>query len=154
VNRVPRPAQAHRPANAEVRAARAYGGIVRINRPEHAVWGLRLLAEAGELTPVHVDAPSAPSDVGYAERLVYEGFQFLLGVKWLYEYGAPSAFAWRFASAWSGVSARHAGAAINKLRTRELLEVVGMHGKTPLYLPGIGKTRATWPGERHSPLAT
>ncbi len=122
----------------EVRAALAYGEPRCLNRPEKAVWHLRLLAEAGIVSPVAVgDVP--PHLTGVARR-VFEGFLLLLGLRWLCEPGAPTAFTRAFARAWCGVGERQAGDALRDLVRSGLLRVVDAHvagAKTlRLFLPG------------------
>jgi hypothetical protein len=120
----------------EVRAAQAYGEVRRLHGPEMATWRMRLLVEAGILRAVAVGAPAMPADApGYVHQ-VYGSFLYLLGCKWLYRHGAPTAFSRGFASAWCGVGERQAGDAIQHLTAAGFMRCVGKVGRMPLYLPG------------------
>lgn len=119
---------------AEVRASRAYGRVVTLSDPgrgryssELAVWTQRLLVETGLLRPADVPMRELPKGVTPCVRKVYEGFRLLLGCKWLYRPGEPTTFAWRFASAWCGVSERHAGDAIQELMRLGIIYRAGSH---------------------------
>ena len=119
---------------AEVRASLAYGSTVKLRGPEKATWHLRLIVEAGFATPACVELSPLPNGASNAVRRVYDGFKLLLGCKWLYDYGAPTAFSWRFAAAWCGLSERHTGGAITDLLRLGIIQVVSRYPMT-LYLP-------------------
>ena len=118
----------------EVFAAQAYGKVVNLRGPELATWQLRFLVETGFAEAVQVEMRPLPAAASRCVRSTYEGFKLLLGCKWLYEYGAPTAFSWRFAAAWCGLSERHAGSAITDLVRLGIIRVVGRYPMT-LYLP-------------------
>ncbi len=120
----------------EVRAALAYGRVRRLAPPELATWGWRLLVEAGILRSAPVPSIALPPSVRTAVRRVHEGFLLLLGCKWLYAPGEPTAFSWRFAAAWCGLSERHAGEAIRELLHTGALRQVGQHRSAAIFLPG------------------
>jgi hypothetical protein len=96
----------------DVRASLACGRAVRLPRPSVATWQLRLLVEAGLLTPYPVPARRLSPGAPPAARTVYEGFRFLLACKWWHTPQAPTAFSWRFAAAWCGLGERHVGDAM------------------------------------------
>ncbi|HEY8394948.1 MAG TPA: bifunctional DNA primase/polymerase, partial [Thermaerobacter sp.] len=128
---------------AEVFAAQRTGHVRKLRgRPEHVVWVWRLAIEAGVIEPAKVEAPAPPADLRPAERKLYESFLLLLACKWRYEPGAPTAFSWRFAAAWAGLSERHAGEAMRELLRRGLIRKVGEHKPArgrpqALFLPGL-----------------
>lgn len=100
---------------AEIRAFQAYGKIKELNKPEHALWALRLLVETGHVQPAFVDVPGIPENVPITVRKFYEGFVLLLACKWLHTPGEPTACTWGFSAAWCDVSERKAGAAMKYL---------------------------------------
>jgi len=120
----------------DVRASLAYGQAVRLRGPSVATWQLRLLIEAGLLTPYPVSARPLPAAVRPAIRMVYEGFLLLLGCKWWHTPEAPAPFAWRFAAAWCGVAERHVGEAMHWLLVQGWLRQVGRYRGLALFLPG------------------
>jgi hypothetical protein len=65
----------------------------------------------------------------------YQGFIHLLACKWLYNYGKPSTFSWRFAAGWCGVSERMAGEAIQWLLKHHYLRITGKHQRTAVFEP-------------------
>ncbi len=125
---------------AEVRASLAYKEATKLSPSNLAVWHLRMLVESGFAVPAAVNMPSLPTDASNALRKIYDGFRLLLECRWLYTYGAPTPFTWRFAAAWCGVSERHAGEAIKKLLGLGIIrkiESFKIHGKSiTLFLPG------------------
>jgi hypothetical protein len=109
----------------EVQASLAYGETCWLQDAEMWVWQMRLLVEANVVPPALVRArPLAPS-VRRAYRQVYAGFQHLLACKWLLKPGKPTAFAWRFAAAWCGVSTPLVGEARRWLLQQGYLRQVG-----------------------------
>lgn len=123
----------------EVYASQAYGVARKLNKPELTTWQLRLLVQTGLVKPAEVRMPPLPSNAKPSVQRVYEGFRLLLQCKWVYEYGAPTAFSWRFASAWCGISERHAGPAIQELLRSQIIRIVGHHRRMgrpmALFLP-------------------
>src|SRR5215472_13812461 len=120
----------------DVRASLAYGRALRLRGPSVATWQLRLLVEAGLLTPYPVSARPLPAAVRPAVRQVYDGFVFLLGCKWWHTPQAPAPFSRRFAAAWCGVVERHVGEAMHWLLAQGWLSQVGRHKHMALFLPG------------------
>ncbi|NIM04098.1 MAG: hypothetical protein GTN65_00385 [Armatimonadetes bacterium] len=143
---------------AEVLASQAYGKAVKLNRPELAAWTLRQLVEIGFLAPAPVPYVDLPAGATQAVSKVYEGFRLLLGCKWLHTPGAPSAFSWRFASAWCDVTYRLAGDAIKYLLGSGHLLPAGKQTRRgrelTVFLPGtvrdvtIRKVKTVFPGAR------
>lgn len=116
---------------AEIRAMQAYGKEIELRAPEIATWKLRLLVETGCLQPVTVQAPELP-DILEKKRTVkqvYKGFKFLLGCKWIYTPNVPTAFSYRFATAWCGVSDKTVRAAMKQLEAWGLIKREGKAGK-------------------------
>jgi hypothetical protein len=122
---------------ADVYAARVTGTVRPLRGPELATWKLRLLVQAGLAVPAPVALPLLPPSADIVARRVYEGFRLLLACKWLYAPGEPTAFSWRFAAAWSGVSQRAAGAALHQLLRAGIIRTAGTWKHTTLFLPGV-----------------
>jgi hypothetical protein len=120
----------------EVRASLAYGETCWLRDAEMWVWQMRLLVEAEVVLPTLVKARPLPPSVRPAYHRVYEGFQRLLGCKWLLKPGEPTAFAWQFAAAWCGVSMPHVGAAMGWLLQRGYLRQVGQYKRMALFQLG------------------
>lgn len=124
----------------EVRASQAYRRATKLESFELAVWGLRLLWEAGMVTPARLPAHTVPTNLRPTVKKVYDGFLVLLGLRWLHTPGMAAPFAWRFASAWCGVGERQVGKAIPELLRLKLIRVAGSHGsghrKVTLFLLG------------------
>ena len=118
-----------------VRAYQAYGEIKSLGKPELTTWSLRLLCESKVLKPESIRLESLPPDAPTYVQKVYEGYCYLLAVKWLHSPNQPTPFTWRFASAWCGVSQRTAGEAIKWLLAHGYLIASGQHGNTTLFLP-------------------
>lgn len=112
----------------EVYASQKYGYVKRLSGPEMATWAIRLLVDAGIARPAAVCLPALPSSYRGVIRKIYDGFKLLLGCKWLHTAGAPTAFTWRFAAAWCGVSERHGAQAIKKLLAEGYLQGAGSVG--------------------------
>jgi hypothetical protein len=120
----------------EVRASLAYGETCWLQDAEMWVWQMRLLVEASIVPPALVRARPLPPAVRPAYHRVYEGFQRLLGCKWLLKPGEPTAFAWRFAAAWCGVAMPHVGAAMRWLLEQGYLRQVGQYKRMALFQLG------------------
>lgn len=131
---------------AEVRASQAYGRVVSFTRskPEHATWKLRLLIEAGVISPAPAEVAPLPRDASSDLIRLYDGFQRLLQAKWRYRHGEPTPFAWRFASAWCGLTARQVKKAMTEALQAGLWHedsTYRAYGKEmSLFLPGAGKS--------------
>jgi hypothetical protein len=119
----------------DVRASLAFGWAVRLRGPSVATWQLRLLIEARILAPYPVPARPLSPDVRPAVRRVYAGFRLPLACKWWHTPQAPTAFSWRFASAWCGLGERHVGAAMRWLLAQGFIREVGRHRQMALFLP-------------------
>jgi hypothetical protein len=100
---------------------------------------MRLLVEAGVVPPALVPARPLPPGVRPAVRKLYAGFQRLLGCKWLLKPGEPTAFAYRFAGAWCGVSLPYVSASLTWLLQQGYLRQVGKHKGMALYQLGEGR---------------
>ncbi len=133
---------------AEVFASQHYGHAVKFSnrwgkvQPELAVWKLRLLVETGLVEPLPgaLRAIAAlPSGASPTAKKVYDGFCYLLGCKWLHTHGAPTAFTYRFASAWCGVKETQARDGIRELVERSIIVRSGLQVRPPLYGPGPGE---------------
>ncbi|MBI4852244.1 MAG: bifunctional DNA primase/polymerase [Acidobacteria bacterium] len=124
----------------EVYAAQAYGEVRQLNKPELAVWHLRLLVEAKLLQPVEISSYKLSENSRPLVKKLYEGFLLLLGCKWLYSPNSPTTFSHRFAAAWCGISECNVGEAMAELlkikAIKKVGEVVGSFGKKmSLFLP-------------------
>ena len=97
---------------AEVRASIADGTVRKFagkkGKPEHIVWRLRLLAEAGLLELPKVDHRPLPPDAPKAARSVYAGYLERLAINWVSFPGQPIMFTWRFSAVWYSLSQRKA----------------------------------------------
>jgi hypothetical protein len=103
-----------------------------LGKPELAVWRLRLAAEVGKVEPVRFDAPAV------ARRLepLWNGFLYLLGIRWKVSPGEPAPFTRRFAAAWCGVSEWEARDGVAELCRLGLLAPAGRDPRgTRLWLP-------------------
>jgi len=121
----------------EVRASLAYAEPRWLWEAETWVWQMRLLVEAGVVPLVPMRARSLPPGVRPAVYKVYAGFQWLLGCKWLLKPGEPTAFAWRFAAAWCGISKPdYVGEALTWLLRHGYLRRVGQYKRMALYQLG------------------
>ena len=118
-----------------MRASLACGQAVRLRGPSVATWQLRLLIEARILAPYPVTARPLPPDVRPAIRTVDAGLRFRLACKWWHTPQAPTAFSWRFASAWCGLGERHVGEAMHWLLAQGFLRQVGQYRGMALFLP-------------------
>lgn len=116
---------------AEVYASIMYGEQMHLSGPEHAVWKLRLLVELGYATPYKVQAKELPKSLQDDEhvKIVYEGFQYLLACKYLYEPNRATAFSYRFGGAWCGIDKMYVQQAFKKLMAFGLIECVGQEGE-------------------------
>jgi hypothetical protein len=118
----------------ELRASLAYGEARWLGKAETWTWQMLLLLEAGVVPPAPVQARPLPPGVRPAVRKVYEGFQHLLACKWLLKPGEPTAFTWRFAAAWCGLSnPDFAGQALQALMKGGYIRQVGMYKRTALF---------------------
>jgi len=126
---------------AEVYASQHYNEVKSLNGPEQAVWGLRLLVDAGIIEPAKVELEPLPDGIKPAVKKVYEGFKLLLGCKWLHSPNEPTAFTWKFASAWCNLSMQHLGKAMKELLSMGYIKEAGKmksgRGRAmKLWLPG------------------
>ncbi|MGI8588312.1 MAG: bifunctional DNA primase/polymerase [Chloroflexia bacterium] len=106
-----------------------------LSDPEITTWHLRLLVETGYVRPASVDLRPLAPGASYTLLKVYDGFKLLLGCKWLYEFGQPTAFAWRFAAPWCGVAINTCRDAMAELLRQHIIKGVGHHRGTNLWLP-------------------
>lgn len=94
-------------------------------RAEHATWALRLLADCGILEVEEIQAKELNSQLAKKPTVkkVYDGFIRLIQVKKLYDkQQETTAFSYRFASAWCGVSLESARQAMNQLEAFGYIE--------------------------------
>lgn len=120
----------------EVCASIAYGKAVKLGRPEHATWRIRLLVKAGILQPYPVALNPLPEGAPGTVKKCHSGFRFLLGCKWRYKPNAPTPFSRKFAAAWCGISESSAQTAIHELQnTYKIIRIVDQHGFLRLWLP-------------------
>lgn len=121
---------------AEVRAAWAYGSPRRVDGVERVIWYRRLWHETAliEVEPVELRVlgdSSAPANA----QSVYDGFGYLLALRWLTTPGAPAPYARVFAGAWCGISEMQAQRSIAWLVDSGALKVVCKQKRTRLFLP-------------------
>ena len=112
----------------------------RIFGVQAATWWARLANDARLVEVSPPALPALPSDAPQAPRRVAEGFALLLGLRAAH-FGdlAPAPFSWRFASAWTGVSHRHAGAALTYLQRHGVMHKADSTNTVTLY--GAGPDR-------------
>ena len=103
---------------------RSEEGGLRVT-PEHAVWALRLLVEAGLVKGADVPHRKLPDDASPTVRRVYEGFVLLLRCKHLHTPGAATPFTWSFAACWCGVDSRTARDAMRYLLQEGFVQEAG-----------------------------
>lgn len=116
---------------AEVYASQRYKEKRKINSAELATWSLRMLVEAGILETKPLDAPELPETLRKkkAVNTLYEGFKQLLTVKKLYaEEQNKTAFSFRFAAAWCGLSTPTVQNAMTQLQAFNYIQLVGKEG--------------------------
>lgn len=122
---------------ADLYASRVLGREVRLqHKPLLTVWWLRALVAAKFLEPAEVPRCPMPLDVRPALRTLYEGWLLLLGCKWLYDPGKPSAFSVRFAMDWCGLSSHTVQEGFDQLIRQGYLRRAGHYQGMPLYVPG------------------
>jgi hypothetical protein len=108
----------------------------KLNGPSFITWGIRLLVDAGVLPAYPVKAPKLKGEFSHTEQVLYEGFQLLESVKWLYEI-APTPFTWEFAATWCGLPKSQVEQGMPKLIGKGYFRNVGdlSHG-TALFVLG------------------
>ena len=125
-----------------LKAGEAGEGVERLPAPSFLVWSLRLLRDAGVIESVKLEAPRLPEKVSEAVRIVYEGFQDLLSLKFLVDARDPSPYTWRFAQSWVGLPRRAVEMAMRWLLSCGYIRFVkyysgeGVAGKIMLFLLG------------------
>lgn len=120
----------------EVFASQHYGKAVKLNKPEMAVWGIRLLVEAGIIElPVLESAPLPPGKHPDSLLRVWEGFRYLLAVKKAYSgHIEATAFTEKFAPIWCGVGIRGYKNSIKTLQELKYLTIAGKLHRQNLYI--------------------
>lgn len=116
----------------EVYASLKYKEPKKLNGPELATWGLRLLVDAGILAVQPIQAPELPPELAKKKAVVktYEGFKHLLAVKRLYDDTQNrTAFSFRFGAAWCGTSSPTLQTAMTQLMAFGFMQLVGKEGK-------------------------
>ncbi len=96
-------------------------------KPSFTVWALRLLRDAGVISPVRVQGPRLPDNVKPAIRKAYEGYKALLGLKYLMK-REDSPYTWRFTESWVAIGRKAASGAIRWLLATGYLQCVGTYG--------------------------
>lgn len=102
--------------------------VDRLPEPSFLVWSLRLLRDAGVISPVRVEGPRLPEEVSEEIERVYAGFQELLSLKYLIDANAPSPYTWGFIQAWTGLSKRMVEKAMRWLLSRGYIRFVSYFG--------------------------
>jgi hypothetical protein len=125
---------------AEARAARGYGKPRSLKNAEAAVWYRRLWHDAGLIVPRPLGLPPSPRAMTPSGLRVLQGFELLVGLRWLTHEGQAVTYTRDFAAAWCGVSAGTAQAAISLAVATGVIVVVdtckiGAH-PARLFLPG------------------
>jgi hypothetical protein len=86
---------------AEVRAAQAYGNVVRLARAESALaWWPRLGYEIGATVPLDPRLPALPEHASSTDWRTADGLALLIGLRALIGPRGPVAFSARFGAAW------------------------------------------------------
>jgi hypothetical protein len=119
----------------EVYAATTTGHLATLSKPSMLTWQIRLLVDAKIVDPAFVPHRPLPANVKASVRKAYQGLMHLFACKWLYDYGKPSSFSWRFAEGWCGVSVRMAGEATQWLLANGYIRIVEKYRRTALFLP-------------------
>ena len=124
--------------------SRTYGAVTL------AVWGVRLLVDAGIVKPAAFDLPPCPSSRKSVTQF-YEGMKRLFEVRWAFteHTGNPVAMGRHFMSAWCGLTEDQARDAIKDLLKAGVIHTAGQHGRARLFAPGYkspqkpkGRTKA------------
>lgn len=119
--------------------ARLHGWTGPLAKPSYRTWSLRLDVDAGIRAPVAVPVKEVPFDTPEDVRRLYEAFLHVFACKWHDDHGAPSAFSYRFAAAWSGLSKATVEKCFPELRALGLVHFAGHDGRgTALWLPAKG----------------
>lgn len=115
---------------AEVYASQHYKEKRKLNGPELTTWSNRLLVEAGIIQTTPVEALELPESLRKKKSVVkvYEGFQQLLAIKNLYLENEGTAFSFRFAAAWCGVSSPTVQIAMTQLQAFGYIKMTGKEG--------------------------
>ncbi|MFN8224249.1 MAG: hypothetical protein U0R50_13505 [Gaiellales bacterium] len=106
-----------------------------------ALWRIRLLHEAGLLTPPEVDTPHVPPNSPPAVHAARNGFELLVRCRWFLDPGEPVPFTRSFAETWCGLARQDSRRAIFELIKQQVIVKVGeiangFANPTYLYLPG------------------
>lgn len=113
-------------------------------KSEFVVWALRLLYEAGLVTPVEIPAPELPDGTSKALRRTWEGFLLLLGLRWLHTPEEPAPFSFHFAETWIGATRKTISKHVAQLMAMGYLDRVdevkpkGIGSPIGVFLPGSG----------------
>jgi hypothetical protein len=83
------------------------------------VWTCRLLFDAGVLEPASIPDIPLPNDTPEDARIIYQGFRYLLGCRWLYEQVA-SPLSHRFGVDWCQTSQQAISRGINPTTSFDL----------------------------------
>ena len=125
----------------EVYASQFYRRPVALNKPERAVWGLRLLCDSGILRPANVPFPPLPMNSKPSVVKLYEGLGLFFGCRGLLSPGEPASFSWSFAGAWCGIGSHHTiKDGMRSLMGHGIVRIAGTHGRINLFLPGSMST--------------
>lgn len=115
----------------------------QVGKPEYVTWSLRLLVDAGIVEPAEVSVPELPKGLNDSVGRVWKGYKHLLQCRWLYEYGQPAPFSFRFGAVWCGLSHQTVSKAVAQLMAANMMarvkEYKSQYGtKVGLFLPGSG----------------
>ena len=111
--------------------SRTYGAV------SLAVWGVRLLVDAGIVKPAAVDLPPCPK-LRKSVQQYYAGMKRLFEVRWAFaeHSGNPIAMGRDFMADWCGLTKQQARDAIIDLLKADVIHTAGQHGRARLFAPG------------------
>jgi hypothetical protein len=112
--------------------SRKYGAVT------FAVWGVRLLVDAGIVKPAAVDLPPCPN-LRKSVKQYYAGMKRLFEVRWAFteHSGNPIAMGRDFMANWCGLTKQQARDAIIDLLKAGVIHTAGKHGRARLFAPGF-----------------
>ena len=109
--------------------------VIELERASNAVWVRRALVDLGYIEPYPVPMLDLPDGSDALTRRVYEGVEFLFGVRMLREVQAAP-ISWRFGADWMGMSQANVGDGLKALLSANVIEFVRKERRTSLFLPG------------------
>ncbi len=102
--------------------------VKKLPEPSFLVWSLRLLRDAGVISPVRIEGPRLPDGVSAEIQKVYKGFQELLSLKFLITANDPSPYTWGFIQTWTDLPKRTVEKAMRWLISRGYVRFVRYFG--------------------------